>query len=111
MFVHWSLGDSKSPQVSRTLLTILAVLSNAVICIISARPHTSKSSRPCDNPLVIVPKAPITIGTIVTVHVPQLFQFSNKVEALILLFTFFQSYSVISWDSKVDKFANSLIFY
>ena len=24
MIIHWSLGDSKSPQVSRTLLSILA---------------------------------------------------------------------------------------
>ena len=62
--VIWSLSDSKSPQVSRTRLRILAVLSNAVIWIVSTRPPTSKSSRPFNNPLVIVPKAPITIGTI-----------------------------------------------
>ena len=30
MVFHWSLSDSKSPQVSRTRLSILAVLSNAV---------------------------------------------------------------------------------
>ena len=42
-------------------LRILAILSNAVIWIVS-----SNSSRPFNNPLVIVPKAPITIGTIVT---------------------------------------------
>ena len=66
MIFHWSLSNSKSPQVSRTRLRILAVLSNAVICIVSTRPPTSKSSRPFNNPLVIVPKEPITIGTIVT---------------------------------------------
>ena len=66
MVFHWSLSDSKSPQVSRTRLRILAVLSNAVVWIVSTRPPTSKSSRPFNNPLVIVPKAPITIGTIVT---------------------------------------------
>ena len=66
MFFHWSLSDSKSPQVSRTRLRILAVLSNAVIWIVSTRTPTSKSPRPFNNPLVIVPKAPITIGTIVT---------------------------------------------
>ena len=27
-----------------------------------------------------------------------------------LLFTFFQFYSVVSWDSKVDNFASSLFF-
>ena len=65
MVFHWSLSDSKSPQVSRTRLRILTVLSNAVVWIVSSRPPTFKSSRPFNNPLVIVPKAPITIGTIV----------------------------------------------
>ena len=67
MAFHWSLSDSKSPQVSMTRLRILAVLSNAFVWIVSTRPPTSKSSRPFNNPLVIVPNALITIGTIVTV--------------------------------------------
>ena len=37
-----SLSDSNSPQVSMTRLGILAVLSNAVIWIVSTRPPTSK---------------------------------------------------------------------
>ena len=51
---QWCLSDSKSPQISRTRLRILAVLSNVVIWIVSTRPPTSKSSRPFNNPLVIV---------------------------------------------------------
>ena len=35
MVFHWSLSDSNSPQVSRTRLSILAVLSNAVVWIVS----------------------------------------------------------------------------
>ena len=66
MVFHWSLSDSQSPQISRTRLRILAVRSSAVVWIVSTRPQTSKSSRPFNNPLVIVPKTPITIGTIVT---------------------------------------------
>ena len=66
MVFHWSLRDSKSAHVSRTRLRILAVLSNAVILIVSTRPPTSKSSRPFNNPLVIAFKTPTTIGTIVT---------------------------------------------
>ena len=66
MVFHWSLSDNKSPQVSRTSLSILAVISNAVIWIVSTRPPISKSSRPFNNPLVTVPNAPITIGTIAT---------------------------------------------
>ena len=66
MVFHWILSNSKSPQVSRTRLRILAVLSSAVVWIVSTRPPTSKSSRPFNNPFVIVPNEPITIGTIVT---------------------------------------------
>ena len=66
MVFHWGLSDSKSLQVSWTRLRILDVFSNAIIWIVSTRPPTSKSSRPFNNPLVIVPNAPITIGTIVT---------------------------------------------
>ena len=65
MVFHWSLSDSKSPQVSRTLLSILAVLNNVVVWMVSTRPPTSKSSSPFSNPLVTVPNAPIKIGIIV----------------------------------------------
>ena len=50
----------------------------------------SNSSSPFSNPLVTVPKAPITIGIIVTFMFHSFFQFSSKVEVLILLFAFFQ---------------------
>ena len=62
MLFYWSLSDSNSPQVSWTILSILAVLRNVVIWMVSTRPPTS---RPFNNVLVIVPKTPITIGTIV----------------------------------------------
>ena len=107
MVFHWSLSDSKSPQVSRTLLSILAVLKNAVVWMVSTRPLTSKSSSPFSNPLVTVPNALITIGIFVTCMFHSFFQFSSKVEVLIFLFTFFQFYSVVSRDSKVNYFANS----
>ena len=44
MFFQWSLSDHKSTQVSRTLLSNLAVLNNAEIWMVSTRPPTSKSS-------------------------------------------------------------------
>ncbi len=66
MVFHCSLSDSKSSQVSGTLLSILAVLNNVVVWIVSTRPPTSKSSRPFNNTLLTVPKEPITIGIIVT---------------------------------------------
>ena len=63
MVFHWS--DNKFPQVSRTLLSILADLSN-VVWTVSTQLLVSKSSSPFTNPLVIVPRAPITIGITVT---------------------------------------------
>ena len=99
MVFHWSLSDSKSPQVSKTLLSILAVLNNAVVWMVSTRPPTSKPSSPFNNPSVTVPKAPITISIIVTFMFHSFLQFPRKVEVLILLFTFFQFYSVVSRDS------------
>ena len=66
MVFHGSLSDSKSAQVSRTLLSILADLSNVVVWMVSTRPLVSKSSSPFNKLLVTVPRAPITIGTNVT---------------------------------------------
>ena len=108
MIFHWSLSDSKPPQISRTLLSILAVLNNAVVWMVSTCPPISKSSSPFNNPLVTVPKAPITIGTIVTFMFHSFFQFPSKVHIHILLFTFSLFYSVVSRDSMVQNFANSL---
>ena len=66
MVFYWSLSDSKSPKVFRTPLSILVVLSNAVVWMVSNRPLTFKFSSPFNNPSVTVPKAPITIGITVT---------------------------------------------
>ena len=62
MIFHWSLRDSKPPQVSRILHSILADLNNAVVWMVSTRPLISKSSSPFINPLMAVPSVPITIG-------------------------------------------------
>ena len=50
MVFHRSLSDSKSPQVSRALLSILADLNNAVVWMVSTRPFISKSSDSFINP-------------------------------------------------------------
>ena len=70
---HTSLSDSKSPQISRTLLSILADLNNAVVWMVSTRPLISKFSSPCSNPLVTVRRAPIPIGLTVTFMFQRLF--------------------------------------
>ena len=66
MAFHWSLSNSKSPQVSRTFLSILANHSNAVVWKVSSRPLISNSSSPCTNPLVTILSTLITIGITVT---------------------------------------------
>ena len=100
MVFHWSLSDSKSPQVSRTRLRILAVLSNAVVWIVSNPPPTSKSSRPFNNPLVIVPNAPITISTIV---IFMFHSFFNSLARSRCLSFFSLSFRFILWFAGTAK--------
>ena len=111
MVFHWRLSDSKSPQVSGTLLSILTVFNNAVVWMVSTRPATSKSSRTFNNLLVTVPKALITIGIIVTIMFHSFF--SNSLARSRYLSLFSHSFSFIlwsAWDSKVDNFADFLFF-
>ena len=103
MDFHWSLSDSKSPQVSRTLLSILAILNNALVWMVSTHPATSKSSSPFNNPLVSVPKAPITIGIIVTF---MFHSFFNSLARSRYLSFFSHSFSFIQWSSGMAKSTN-----
>ena len=79
------LSYSKSPQVSRTLLRILAVLSNAIVWIVSTRPPTSKSFMPFNNPLVIM-------------H-----SFFNSLARLRYLSFFSLSFRFILWSAETAK--------
>ena len=100
MVLQWSLSDSKSPQVSRTLLSILAVLRNAIVWTVSTRPPTSKSSSPFSNPLVTVPNAPITIGIIVTC---MFHSFFNSLARSRYLSFLSHSFSFILWSAGTAK--------
>ena len=100
MIYHRGLSDNKFPQVSRTLLSILDVLSNAVVWIVSTRLPTSKSSRPFGNPLVIVPKTPIAFGTIGTF---MFHSFFNSLGRLKYLSFFSYSFSFILWSARTAK--------
>ena len=94
------MSDSKS-----TRLRILAVLSSAVIWIASTCPPTSKSSRPFNNPLVIVPNATITIGTIVTFMFHSCF---NSLARSRCLSFFSLSFIFILWSAGTANFTDSL---
>ena len=108
MVFHWSLSDSNSPQVTRTLLSILAVLNNVVVSMVSTHPPTSKSSNPFINPLVTVPKAPTTIGIIVT------FMFHNYFNSLArsrYLSFFSLSFNSILWSARTSKSTILLVLF
>ena len=108
MVFHWRLSDSKSPQVSMTLLSILSVFNNAVVCVVSTQPPSSKSSRPFNNPLVTVPKAPITIGIIVTF---MFHSFFNSLAMSRYLSLFSHSFSFIQWSAGTAKSTILQIFF
>ena len=100
MVFHWILSDCKFPQVSRTLLSILAVLNNAVVWMVSTRPSTSKSFSPFNNPLDTVPKAPVTVGMIVTFTFHSFFSFLARS----MYSSFFShSFSLIQWSAGTLK--------
>ena len=96
MAFHLSLSDSKSPQVSRTLQSILPILNNTVVWMVSTRPPPSKSSSPFNNHLVTVPKATIIIGTIVTF---MFHSFFNSLAKSRYLSFFSHSFSFILWSA------------
>ena len=100
MVFHWSLSDNKPPQVSWTLLSILAVLNNAVDWMVSTRPPTSKSSDSFNNSLVTAPNAPITIGIIVTF---MFHSFFNSLARSRYLSFFSHSFSFILWSAGTAK--------
>ena len=57
---HWILSDSKSPHISRTLLSTLTDLNNDIGWVVSTCSPISKSTSPFTNTLGIVSSAPIT---------------------------------------------------
>ena len=110
---YWSLSDSKSLQVSRTLLSILVNLNNVLVWMISIHPLIFKSSSPCTNLLLTVPGAPIAIGIVVTFIFNGFFQFFSKVCVLIsLLLSFsFTLWSAVTAMSAIQQVLFSLVFF
>ena len=110
MAFYWCLSESKSPQVSRTRLSILAVLNNSVVWMVSTHPPTSKSSMPFNNSLVTTPKALITIGKIYTFMYHSFF---NPLARLRYLSFFSHSLSFILWSAGTAKstILHILFFY
>ena len=116
MVSHWGLSYNKSSQVSRSLLSILADLNNAVVVMVSTRPLISKTAIPCTNPLVTVPRPPITVGITVTFMFHSLFSSLERSRYLSLFFFFFffffaflQFYPVVTRNGKVHN--STVLFF
>ena len=99
-YYSWNFSDSKSPQVSRTLLSILAVFNNIVVWMVSTRPFISNSSTLFINLLVTVPKAPIIIGINVTFMIHSFF---SSLVCSIYLYFFSLSFSFTQWSAGTAK--------
>ena len=107
MAFPWRLSDSKSPQVSRIFLSILADLNYVVVWMVSTRALISKSPSPCTNLLVTVPRVPITIGINVT------FMFNNFLNSLarsrfLSFFLLSFNFAVVSRNGKIHNSTSSL---
>ena len=108
MVFLWRLSDSMSPQVSRTLISILAVLNNGVVWMVSTRSLTSKSPMPFNNPFVTVPKSLITIGIIV---IFMFLSFFNSLARSRYLSFFSHTFSFILWSAGTAKSTILLILF
>ena len=107
MVFHWSLSHFKSYYVSRTLYSILANHNNDVVWIFSTCPQVSKSFRPFDKLIWIVPSAWITIA-ITTTFMFHRFIGSLGKSAYLFLFSLSFNFILVRWDDKVLYSASSL---
>ena len=101
MVSPWRLSDSKCSQASRTFLSILTDLNNVVVWMVSTRPLISKSSSLCINPLVTVPRAPITIYITVTFIFYGFFQFNCKRSRYLFFLSFSSNFTL--WSAGTAK--------
>ena len=105
MVFHWSLSDSKS-QISWTLLSILVVLSNVEVWMVSTL--ISKSSSPWINPLMTVPSAPVTIGITITF---MFHSFFNSLARYLSFFSFSFNFTLLSAGTAKSTIFKVLIFF
>ena len=101
MVFHWSLSDSKPPQVSRILLGILADLNNVIVGMASTRPLISSFSSLFNTPSITVPKVAITIGINVTFMI-HCFFFNSLARSRYLSFFSF-SFNFTLWSAGTAK--------
>ena len=101
---HWSSSDSKSPQLTRNVLSILADLSSAIVWIVSARPLNLNPSNPVAKHLGIVPSAPVMTGITVTLIFHNVFSSLPRLKYLSLFWFFFFFFNFNSMIVRLGKF-------
>ena len=101
--ISWSQGDSKCPQVSWTLLCILADQNNAVVRMVWILLLIFNSFRPLSKPLRTVSRMPTTIGFTVT-NMFRGYFFSSWARSKYLL-------SFIQWSARKAKSTWRQLFF
>ena len=100
MISHGSLSDNRFSQFSRTVLSILTDLNNALVWTVSICPLISMSSGSRINPFVTVPRAPITIVIIV---IFLLHSFFNSQQGRGIFLFFSHSFNFTLWTAGTKK--------
>ena len=109
MFFFWSPSNSKSPRISRTFLSILSRFNNAAVFIISNSLQISNFSSTSTNPLVVIPRVPITIG--ITVNFIFHWFFSSLATSMYLSL-FSLSFSFTLWSAgRTKPSIRQVLFY
>ena len=111
MVSHWSLSDNKSPQVSRTFLSMVAPLNNGIVWMVLIVLFFSKFSSSFIIPLRIVLRAPITISITVTFMFHSFFSCLPKFWYLSRFFLFLRFYSLVSWNNRIRYSVGSFLFF
>ena len=106
---HWSLSDSKSFQVSKTLLRIFASVTSDVVLMVSARSFIFHFPIPCVNLLMIAPNTPINTGITVSLMPNTFFNSIARSIDNYLTFRLLLIFSVVCQDGKVHYTPGQLV--
>ena len=108
MVFHWILSESKSLQVPRTLLSILAVLNKTVLSMVFGHPQIYNFTRPLSKPSDTVTCTRIIIGIIVTLMFHSCFSSLARSKYLSFLMP---SLIFTMWSARTAKFPVKQVLY
>ena len=100
---HWSLSDSKSPQISMTHLSILANLNTAVVLLDTIPALISNPFCLFLSNMWTVPSSLITISITDTFMFHRFFGCPAKIKVFVYRFAFFFTYCVVCLNSKTGR--------